>query len=437
MGKRFSFLSYFSHFSWHENDKDKDPRRSGKSGGPPELDELFKNAQQWLLGLLGGKNSQNKGNGGNWNSNGNGNKQFSAFNIDQQGKGFLIILAFIFILLLGIIGFYKVEPGEQAVQYRFGKYIGTTGPGPHWLFPGIYTKEIINTSVVHQKNFEEDLITKEVDLVTVAVAVQYRINHVENYLFKVRSAEESLTEATKSAIRQVVAASTLEQVLSTRGSTDSSFMGEQIKNLIDQNLKYYQAGLEIEGVEILSVMPPQQVKEAFNDAIQAQEDEIRYQNEAEAYERKIVPVAEGNAARILQDANTYVAQTVLSAEGNTAKFNAILPEYSKAPQVTRNRLYLDTMENTLKNMPKIFVDSKSNNVLLLPLDKLNMSSVLKAATDKANNSSQELIAEANSSMHIQNSQDNQNGQNLSDLGPSKTRDSRFNERNTEVRSWRN
>lgn len=129
------------------------------------------------------------------------------------------------------------------------------------------------------------------------------------------------------------------------------------------------------GVEVLAAVPPQQVKEAFNDAIQAQEDEIRYQNQADAYERKVVPVAEGQAARILQEANAYAAQTVLAAEGDVARFNAILPEYQKAPAVTRNRLYLTAMENVFKNTPKILVDSKSNNVLFLPLDKLNLNNL--------------------------------------------------------------
>ncbi|MBP9721951.1 MAG: FtsH protease activity modulator HflK [Gammaproteobacteria bacterium] len=422
MAKYTKYDRHAEHLSWSEDDDGNNNRRTRgnkNSGGPPELEELFKKVQKWLVDLMGNKSSNSQKPGSN-----GGNKYSLNYNLDQQGKFFLVVIGFISVLLLAIMGFYKVEPGEQAVQYRFGKYIGTTGPGPHWILPGIYSKEIINTSVIHQKNFEEDLITKEVDLVTVAVAVQYRINNIEHFLFKVSSAEESLSEATKSAIRQVVAESTLEQVLSTRGSTENSFMGDQIKNLIDQNLKYYQAGLEINGVEILSVQPPQQVKEAFNDAIQAQEDEIRYQNEAEAYERKIVPVAEGNAARLIQDANTYVSQITLAAEGDVSKFNAILPEYAKAPQVTRNRLYIGAIENGLRNTPKIIIDSKSNNALVLPLDKLNLAATLKA-TQSGNSSTNNKALLDNAEISI-----NENKQVSSNLSPARSERS-------ESRAWRN
>jgi len=427
---------------WNENDNNSGNgnnnfknKNNNNQSGPPDLDELFKKAKKWLFDNLNGKKSNpfsdsNNSTNSNKNNNDNGKNtnKFKTDNFDfqQQGKLFLSFFAIILVILFGIIGFYKVEAGEEAVTYRFGKYIGMTGPGPHWLLPVIYDKEIVNTSVVHQKNFEEDLITKDVDLVTVAVAVQYKIDNLENYLFKIRSAEESLSEATKSAIRQVVAESTLEQVLATGG------MGEQIKNIVEQNLKYYQAGLSVLGVEILSVLPPPQVKEAFNDAIQAQEDEIRYQNEAEAYERKVVPVAEGNAARILQDANSYVAQTVLAAQANVAKFDALLPEYTKAPQVTRNRLYIGAMENTLKNTPKILVDSKSSNILYLPLDKMNLDSTLKNVAKLAVNSdSQTMIDNADNSMNSMNSKQAGNNDNNLDTN------SRPHNKNTEIRTWRN
>jgi membrane protease subunit HflK len=439
---KVSLASLFSLFSWSEDDQDSNkksensksnPNRQNKNNsGPPDLDELFKKAQQWLSNNLGKKKKFNFNGGSGSGSGGN-------FDLEDQGKLYLAISAVILVFLLAIVGFYKIEPGEQAVEYRFGKYIGMTGPGPHWILPGIYSKEIVNTSVIHQKNFEDDLITKEVDLVTVAIAVQYRINNLQNYLFKVRSAEDSLAEVTRAAIRQVVSESTLEQVLSTRGSDDKAFMGDQIKSLIEQNLKTYQAGLEINGVEILSVLPPQQVKEAFNDAIQAQEDEIRYQNEAEAYERKIVPVAEGNAARVLQDANAYVSQTLLAAEGDVSRFNAILPEYTKAPQVTRNRLYINAMEKTLKNTPKILVDSKSNNILFLPLDKFNLDGALKSLNKKtlATNESQLLIDNADNSINSINSIDSADSRQGSSRKIVKQNTGDSQENNNNSRSWRN
>lgn len=361
------------HLAWNEDDSDKPDKnnnRGNNSGndGPPDLDEIFKNAQKWLNNTLGSKKNKNAFNGGGL---GNDNNNFG-----KQGAVFGVLAAIVFVIIIAIVGFYKVEPGEQAVEYRFGQYIGTEGPGPHWIFPGIYSKEIVNTSAVYQRKFEDYLITKEVNIVSVALAVQYKIGNLEDYLFKVNNPEESLSEVTRAAIRQVIADSTLEQVLSTRGNVETSYMGDQIESLITKNLEEYQTGLDIQGVEILAVLPPTQVKEAFNDAIQAQEDEVRYQNEAEAYERKVVPVAEGKRARIVQEANAYAAQTVLAAEGDVSRFLAILPEYARAPKVTRNRLYIQALEDTLKNTPKIMVDSKANNVLVLPLDKFNLGNTI-------------------------------------------------------------
>ena len=376
-------------FSWSENDPDdtkdfkpnKDKNDSnpwGKKRNPndglPDLDEVFKQWQKWFKSLF--NNKKTSGFGNRYGSDNN-----------PPGGVFLGLAAALLVVIIGIVGFYKVEPGEEAIEYRFGKYIDRKGPGPHWLLPIIYSKEIHNTSVVHRADFEDDLITKEVNIVSVQLAVQYKIADLEKYLFKVRSPEDSLAEATRAAIRQVIAESTLEQVLSTRGKSLDSFMGVQIQNEISKNLEMYEAGLDVQGVEILSVVPPQQVKEAFNDAIQAQEDEIRYQNEADAYVSKVVPIAEGKAARVIQEANAYAAQTVLAAEGSVARFLAILPEYKRAPDVTRNRLYISTMENTLKNTPKIMVDAKSNNVLVLPLDKFNFNKVLGNDKEKSTQTS--------------------------------------------------
>lgn len=371
--------------AWHEDDNDNDSKQKGNNNqwnnnrnrnddGLPDLDEYFQKGQKWL------KQALNGGSGGGAFGEGGGSNKATGPLLGLS----VVIIAFI----IGIMGFYKVEPGEQAVEYRFGKYIATQGPGPHWIFPGIYTKEVRNTSAIMQRDFMEDLITKEVNIVSVVLAVQYKIGDLEDYLFRVRSPEESLSEATRSAIRQVIAELTLDEVLSTRGKSQESFLGRQIQLLIESNLKVYNAGLEVLGAEIRSVLPPEQVKAAFNDAIQAQEDEIRYKNEAEAYESKVIPVAQGKAARILQDANAYAAQTVLAAEGDVARFKQVLPEYKRAPEVTRNRLYLDAIEGVLKQTPKVIVDSKSNNMLLLPLEKMGLSNLANVADGTTSKSKQ-------------------------------------------------
>lgn len=370
--------------AWHEDDNEKKSNDSWNNkkqdDGLPDLDEYFQKAQKQLKQMFGGKSSG--GLGGNDSNNGG-------------STAMLGFAAVILVFIIGIMGFYKVEPGEQAVEYRFGKYIGTQGPGPHWILPVVYSKEIRNTSAIMQRDFVEDLITKEVNIVSVVLAVQYKISDIEDYLFKVRSPEESLSEATRSAIRQVIAESTLEEVISTRGKSNESYLGDQIQQLIVKNLELYQAGLEVLGVEIRSVLPPQQVKAAFNDAIQAQEDEVRYKNEAEAYRSKVLPVAQGKAARVLQEANAYAAQTVLAAKGDVAKFEKLLPEYKKAPSVTRNRLYITAVEGVLKKTSKVVVDTKSNNVLLLPLDKLGLNSLASNGTNKSDskNAKSDMVEE--------------------------------------------
>lgn len=408
-------------FAWRENNK-------ARKDGPPDLDEAFKNAQKWLNNLLSGKKT---------------NKNFSGFNqnddnnrSDKQGGAFFGLAVIVGIILIAFMGFYKVEPGEQAAVYRLGKFIGIDEQGPHWIFPGIYTKEIVNVDLVNQKSFEDNLITKELNIVTVKLVVQYKIKNLEDYLFNVRSPEDSLSEATKAAIRHVIADSTLQDVLSTKGNVSTTFLGEQIKALMVKNIDYYKTGLEVQGVEIEAVLPPAQVKEAFNDAIQAQEDKERYKNEAEAYERKVVPVAEGNAERIIQDAKAYSARVIYAAEGDVSRFTAILPEYNRAPKVTRDRIYIQALEDTFKNTPKIMVDTKSNNVLFLPLDKLSNSLSNAISSNNSSNNQDDFN---------QNKEDSAENKNLVMLRESSTRNydnlnninnNSSNSRDKFGRSWR-
>ncbi len=360
------------YFSWNEPESERD-RKSNKtkkpSDGPPDLDQLMGDfLKKWSARFNQGWGQKNRSGSGGHNPPPGG----SSFQLPFYNGHFFAGLALaLCVVVIGFSGFYTVEPGEEAAVFRFGHYIGKTGPGPHWLLPIVYDQQTVNTQVINQRKFEDDLITKEVNIVTVSVAVQYHIENLEHFLFNVYNPEESLSEVTRSAIRQVVADATLDEVLSTRGKLDStSFIGGQIQDLVEKNLSLYQSGIKVDGVEILAMLPPQQVKAAFNDAIQAQEDEIRFLNEAEAYERKVVPVAEGQAARMIQDAKAYGAEVTLIAEGDVARFKAILPEYKKSPQVTRTRLYLETMEKALIGTPKMLIDSRGqNNTFLVPFDK--------------------------------------------------------------------
>jgi len=404
-------------FAWNEGNNNK-----GRNDGPPELDELFKNFQKWLNKMTGNK-KPNINFGGPSSDSGDDNNNFA-----KQGSIFLFLGAIVLAVIIAISGFFKVEPGEQAAVYRFGKFIDIEDQGPHWIFPGIYSKQIVNVDQVQQLRFADNLITKELNIVKVALVVQYKIKNLENYLFKVKSPEQSLSEATRSAIRHVIADSTLNDVLSTQGNVSTTFMGDQIKELVVKNIDYYQTGLEIQGVEVEAVLPPDPVKEAFNDAIQAQEDKERFKNQAEAYERKVVPTAEGDAQKIIQASNGYAARVVFAAEGDVSRFVAVLPEYSRAPKVTRDRMYIKAMEETLKSTPKIMVDTKSNNVLFLPLDKLSNS--LSKAVTKSNNQD----------IHNENSSGNPNLAKLDNntaYDHTSSRDgNRDGDRNS-GRSWRN
>jgi len=341
-------------FNWDQKDD-----KNKNDQGPPNLDEIFKKLQQQLNNIFG-----NKKPGGPSNINWGGSSS-------QGGAGFLIgIIVVVLIFMIGIMGFYKVNPGEEAAVFRFGKYVETKGPGPHWIFPFIHKTEIINTSAVNQKSFEDELITKNVNIILLSLVVQYKIGNLHNYLFNVKDPIESLSEATRSAIRHVIADSTLDEVLTTNSSGGQ--LGEKIYKYLLTILKSYNTGLDIRGIEIISVQPPEAVKSAFNDAIQAQEDEVKYQNQAEAYSLKVLPRAEGDAIAYIEEAKAYATQVVFEAEGEVSKFNALLPEYKKSPDVTRSRIYLSTMQEILDKTPKVFIDSNSsNNMLYIPWDKLS------------------------------------------------------------------
>lgn len=339
-----------------DNNK-KDPW-SGKNQ-PPDLDEALKHFQKKLKAIFGARLGTNKTGG-------------AGVTPDSSG-GFLATLVVVAAFILwALSGIFIVDPAEQAAIMRFGKYVETVGPGPHWIPRLIESKIVLNMDRVSDYSYSAQMLTKDENLVSVALAVQYRIGNLEEYLFSVADPEESLRQATSSALRQVVGATTLDQII-TEGR---EAWGANVQDALVKILADYKLGIIIVNVSPQPARAPESVQDAFDDAIKAQEDEKRFKEQARAYEARVVPIAMGNARRIREEAKAYAEQVVLQAKGETAEYLSLLPEYVNAPVVTGSRMYLDTMQAILSHSSKILVDAKAGNLLYLPLDKLAMSKPL-------------------------------------------------------------
>jgi modulator of FtsH protease HflK len=353
---------------WNKPDKGKDPW-SGKNQ-PPDLDEALQRFQNKLKKMFSGKPNQS---GGDTPSN-------------NKGGGLLLLLlaALIAFILWAISGIFIVDEGEQAAILRFGKYLETVGPGPHWIPRIIDAKIVKNVERVSDYSYSAQMLTKDENLVSVSLAVQYRIGDLQAYLFNVVDPDESLQQATSSALRQVVGTTTLDQII-TEGR---EAWGTNVHDALNKILEKYKTGIVIVNVSPQPARAPENVQDAFDDAIKAQEDEKRYKEQAFAYQARVVPIAEGNAKRILEEARAFAQQVVLKAKGEVAEFQALLPQFVSAPAVTAKRMYLETMQHVFSKSSKIIVDAKSNNLLYLPLDKVGGSASLlpKAAITGAANS---------------------------------------------------
>lgn len=338
-----------------DRDKNKDPWGGDKQ--PPDLDEALKRLQTKLKQAFGGR--VGKGSGGDNSSSGNPN------------GGVLVAIVFVVVLMLwALSGIFIVDPAERAAILRFGKYVKTVGPGPHWIPRIISSKVLVNVDRVSDYSYAAQMLTKDENLVSVAVVVQYRIGDLESYLFNVADPLESLQQATSSALRQVIGHSSLDQII-TEGR---EAWGASVQEELVAVLNSYQTGLYVVNVSPQPARAPENVQDAFDDAIKAQEDEKRFTEQARAYEARVVPIARGNAKRMIEEAKAYAQQIVLYAKGDTAEFLGLLPEYTRAPEVTGERMYLDAMQQVLSNSSKIIVDGKSGNLLYLPLEKMGLTS---------------------------------------------------------------
>ena len=350
---------------WNEPGKGKDPW--GGKNEPPDLDEALKRLQAKLKKIFigGAKKIDN-----------------SHSDLNSGGVGVLaLVILLVSFILWALSGIFIVDPAEQAVILRFGKYVETVGPGPHWIPRIISSKIVLNVDRVSDYSYSAQMLTKDENLVSVAVAVQYRIGDLQDYLFNVSDPQESLQQATSSALRQVVGTTTLDQLI-TEGR---EAWGNNVQDSLVKTLEIYKTGIIIVNVSPQPARAPENVQDAFDDAIKAQEDEKRFKEQAQAYEARVVPIAEGNAKRIISEAKAYAEQVVLKAAGESSEFLALLPSYISAPFITSERMYLDTMQQILSKSSKIVVDGKSGNLLYLPLDKL-MSSTSPLALENPNKS---------------------------------------------------
>ncbi len=348
----------------------KDPwgTRKPNGEGPPDLDEVARKLRERFGALFGGKGGDSGGKPG------------------TSGLGWLAPLAAVIWVASGI---YIIEPPERGAELRFGQYTVTTLPGPHWHWPyPIETVEVVNVDQIGRAEIGARaatadgggslILTQDENIVDIKLAVQYKIKDAPAYLFNVSDPDATLTQITESAVREIVGKTKMDLII-TEGRKE---IEPQLEKLIQETLDRYGTGLQLTSVNMQAANAPVEVRDAFLDVNRSREDEQRAINEAQTYANGIVPVARGAAARQQQEAQAYKAKVIAQAEGEANRFMQVLGEYSKAPEVTRKRLYLEAMESVLSNAGKVMVDVKGgNNLLYLPLDRISGAAALPS--DKA------------------------------------------------------
>ncbi len=371
--------------AWNEpgNDGDNnDPWGGGRRGGndgPPDIDEVLKNLTKRLNSLFGG-GSKSSGNSGS----GNGNAKLSA--------GMLGGLLLTVVVVWGFMGFYTVDEAERGVVLRFGRVLNeVVVPGLHWNPPIIDEVNRVNVQRLNSRQFVNDMLTTDENIINLTVTVQYRIEDPISYVIAVQDPELSLQNASESAIRHVVGENYMDQILTTGRAT----VADDVEVRLQDYMNTYQTGILVSQVNVTDAQPPNAVREAFDDVIRAREDEQRVQNQAQQYANRVIPEARGEAQQTIEQANAYKQEVIARAEGDASRFSQLLSEYQKAPEVTRERLYIDAIENVMANASKIMVDvDGGNNMMYLPLDKiLDNAGSTSAAT--VPNSSRELQDLAN------------------------------------------
>jgi modulator of FtsH protease HflK len=347
-----------------------DPRWGNKNQGPPDLEEVWRDVNRRLSSLFG-----RQGNGDRGGDSGGGGSPSPR----QLGGGIGIIAGVVAVLWLAS-GFYIVDASQRGIVLRFGKFIESTEPGLRWRLPyPLETHEIVNLTGVRtveigyrgserNKVLNESLmLTDDENIVNIQFAVQYVLNDPKDYLFKNREPDANVVQAAESAVREIVGKSKMDFVLYEGREQIATAAAKLMQDILDR----YEAGITISKVTMQNAQPPEQVQAAFDDAVKAGQDRERQKNEGQAYFNDVVPKAKGAASRLFEEASGYQSRVIANAEGDAARFKSIVTEYAKAPEVTRQRMYLDTMQQVFANTTKVMVDAKGNgNLLYLPLDKL-------------------------------------------------------------------
>ena len=327
--------------------------KGGREQGPPDLDDIFRKLSKKLGGLGGGKGGLGGGSG-------------SQGPRGPMGGRIVGIVAAAAVIIWAASGFYTIKEAERGVVTRFGKFSHLVEPGLNWKPTFIDNVQAVNVESVRELAASGVMLTSDENVVRVEMNVQYRVTDPERYLFSVTSADDSLRQATDSALRGVIGKYTMDRIL-TEGRT---VIRSDTQRELEETIRPYNMGITLLDVNFQTARPPEEVKAAFDDAIAARENEQQYIREAEAYTNEVQPRANGQAQRILEEARAYKTQTVLEAQGEVARFAKILPEYKAAPEITRERLYIETMEKVLSHTRKVLVNDKGSNLMVLPLDQM-------------------------------------------------------------------
>ena len=346
--------------SWNDNGKNGSRDPWGNRNDAPDIDEAIKKFKSLVGSFVGGS--------------GGGDSSGSSPSFKKILPSALVIL----IVLYSALGIYTVDAQEEAVILRFGKYSTTKGPGIHWNPPFIDNRFIVNTEKLFTHTTNSSILTKDENIVNVETAVQYKRSNPVFYLLEAASPEDSISQASESALMHVVGSNSMDSVL----TTGREQIAIDVRKRLQERLNAYFTGIEVVTVSIRESRPPEAVREAFDDVVKAREDEVTLRNEAETYANEVVPIARGAAKRAIQDAEGYKAKVIAEAEGEATRFDQLLKEYSKAPDVTRKRLYIDAVQSVMSNSTKVMIDVKDgNNIMMLPLDQVAAASIARSNQD--------------------------------------------------------
>jgi len=363
---------------------DNRPRGQGPNQGPPDLDELWRDLNRKLGGFFGGKGGSNRPNGGNGGGNG--------YRPDMKNAGFgLGLVAAVVILIWLGTGFFIVNEGQQAVITQFGRYKSTVGAGFNWRLPyPIQRHEVVVTTQIRSADVGRDaivrstglresaMLTEDENIVEIKFAVQYRLSDPRAWLYESKSPADTVVQVAETSVREVVGKMKMDAAL----AEERDQIAPRVRALMQTILDRYKIGVEVVGINLQQggVRPPEQVQAAFDDVLKAGQERERTKNDAQAYANNVVPLATGTASRLKEESEAYKARIVAQAQGDAGRFSAVLAEYQKAPQVTRDRMYTDAMQQIYASTTKVLVDSKQgSNLLYLPLDKLMQLSGNNAA----------------------------------------------------------